>query len=871
MIELRVLGATALTDPADGHELESVLAQPKRLALLAYLAIARPRGFHRRDSVLGLFWPEATEERARHALSQALYVLNRGMGPGVIQTRGDHEIGVDRNALWCDVVAFEEALNAGERAKAMELYQGELLSGFYVGEAREFERWLDGERSRLAAKAVDAAWELAEESERTGNGVEAGRWASKATSLAPYDEAGVRRIMELLARLCDSSGVLQEYEAFVKRLERDLGTVPAAETTALADRVRSGDALPREPAVTPEPAESQVSHAPDAGRAVARQSVAGGESTEDPPLAGDRWASSPRTPVRWFRPWTLIPVAGVLAAVVGLRVMGRSETGTGWEADPTRRVMVTVFENETGDADLDVLGRMAADWITQGLGETGLMEVVMPRTADEILVGLEAGAGTLSLGGEYRPLPEDEQVSTIVRGAYYRFGDSLTFQAHILDGRDASVLASLEPISTVEGAAHLAVVTLRERLAATLASLVDARLARWTQYGSKPPTLEAYAEFSKGLDAYLGSFDTRTAVERLLNAARADSSFTLPLLWVLWFPPTQETADSILAALESRRSSLPPLDRSLLDYHTASSAPAAYRAAFRVAELSPGSFFMYKAAKAALRGMNRPLEAIQFLQRADPDRGALRDWGLYWRVFVEAYHAAGDHERELATIQERIPDGLFPEVFALGAAGRIDDIEALLEPAPALINRTLTLGTAILLAAEELRAHGYSQHAAAMAARGFRWYDSVMPPRLNDYLIVTREWAYAGQLDRAGRLIDQMEEEFAERGVEAHWGVLGMRGVLAAMHGDRETALAYSERLEGLDHRPHLDWLLSTGKVRSWQARIALHLGERDRAMSLLREALLKGHNDASHLHMDPLLAPLWDDAEFRELMRPKG
>lgn len=41
--------------------------------------------------------------------------------------------------------------------------------------------------------------------------------------------------------------------------------------------------------------------------------------------------------------------------------------------------------------------------------------------------------------------------------------------------------------------------------------------------------------------------------------------------------------------------------------------------------------------------------------------------------------------------------------------------------------------------------------------------------------------------------------------------------------------------------------------------------------MSLMREALLKGHNDASHLHMDPLLAPLWDDAEFLELMRPKG
>jgi len=47
MIELRLLGSLSLTDPGR-EELPAILRQPKRLALLAYLAVATPRGFHRR-------------------------------------------------------------------------------------------------------------------------------------------------------------------------------------------------------------------------------------------------------------------------------------------------------------------------------------------------------------------------------------------------------------------------------------------------------------------------------------------------------------------------------------------------------------------------------------------------------------------------------------------------------------------------------------------------------------------------------------------------------------------------------------------------------------------------------------------------------
>ena len=42
----------------------------------------------------------------------------------------------------------------------------------------------------------------------------------------------------------------------------------------------------------------------------------------------------------------------------------------------TRGAVVAVVENRTGDPALDNLGTMAADWVTQGLSQTGLVEVV---------------------------------------------------------------------------------------------------------------------------------------------------------------------------------------------------------------------------------------------------------------------------------------------------------------------------------------------------------------------------------------------------------------------------------------------------------------------------------------------------------------
>src|SRR3989442_3742967 len=122
MIELRMLGRLSLTGD-DGLEVRGLLGQPRRLALLAYLAAASPQGFHRRDTLLALFWPELDQEHARAALRQALHVVRDALGGDAVTSRGDEEIGLGFGPASCDLAAFQPTLRIGQLEAALELHR----------------------------------------------------------------------------------------------------------------------------------------------------------------------------------------------------------------------------------------------------------------------------------------------------------------------------------------------------------------------------------------------------------------------------------------------------------------------------------------------------------------------------------------------------------------------------------------------------------------------------------------------------------------------------------------------------------------------------------------------------------------------------
>ncbi len=252
LVRVRTLG-TIDVRPAHGADAgaRAVLSQPKRFALLAYLAAATPHGFHRRDTLLGLFWPELDLTQSRHALRQSLHFLRQRLGPVVIR-RGDEDVGLDSALVWCDAPAFEDALGRNQPAAAMDLYGGDFLPGFFVsGIAPEFDQWLESERVRLRALGSRAAWSMAEQTEGEGRPADGAHWARRAVALAPDDESGVRRLIATLDRLGDRAGALRVYEQFATDLRTAFAAEPAPETQVLHATVRQGRAAPS-PAAEPD-------------------------------------------------------------------------------------------------------------------------------------------------------------------------------------------------------------------------------------------------------------------------------------------------------------------------------------------------------------------------------------------------------------------------------------------------------------------------------------------------------------------------------------------------------------------------------------------------------------------------------------------
>lgn len=180
MIALRTLG---LIDVRGAGEASRVLAQPKRFALLAYLAITRVPC--RRDTLLALLWPELDVYRARLSLRQAVHFLRSLLGPDAITGVGGDMLAVG-SSVECDTTEFDRAIDECRLADALAMYAGDLLSGFHVTDAsNDFDDWLERERRRLRARATAAAWTLAEAAEHTGNAVESAHRARQAVQMKP--------------------------------------------------------------------------------------------------------------------------------------------------------------------------------------------------------------------------------------------------------------------------------------------------------------------------------------------------------------------------------------------------------------------------------------------------------------------------------------------------------------------------------------------------------------------------------------------------------------------------------------------------------------------------------------------------------------
>ncbi|MGD2133109.1 MAG: BTAD domain-containing putative transcriptional regulator [Maricaulaceae bacterium] len=231
----------------------------KALALLTYLAV-RPGREVPRETLAELLWPGRFEEQARQSLRQALSAIRRGLGEEHAAALVSTDAGVALNveAIAVDIADFERLARSGDPddlAAAGALYEGEFAPGL-VRVSDDFDAWVETERRRLAARAVEIFDSLAKQTLEANDREAALAHARRAVEIEPAHEPGHRAVMTILAELGQRAAALRQFEVCREALARELDVAPDEETTALAERIRAAAAETVKSEAAPPPAET---------------------------------------------------------------------------------------------------------------------------------------------------------------------------------------------------------------------------------------------------------------------------------------------------------------------------------------------------------------------------------------------------------------------------------------------------------------------------------------------------------------------------------------------------------------------------------------------------------------------------------------
>jgi PAS domain S-box-containing protein len=234
---LKVLGGVQLLKIGNGHS-QRLAVQPKRAALLAYLAMKSAESPCSREVLLPLFWPDATEVRARGALRKALHELRTTLGEDVIVSASGDTLDVSFENFECDACEFLKHMSEGAILAAVSIYSGDLFSGYSPPEG-SLERWVSRQRGLFRARAYGATVHLASDEKRKGSWEPALFWARRAEDLADDPEEAARLVMSILDRSGNRAAALSRYASLTAELSKDFEIGPSAETQALAARLRT--------------------------------------------------------------------------------------------------------------------------------------------------------------------------------------------------------------------------------------------------------------------------------------------------------------------------------------------------------------------------------------------------------------------------------------------------------------------------------------------------------------------------------------------------------------------------------------------------------------------------------------------------------
>jgi tetratricopeptide (TPR) repeat protein len=573
----------------------------------------------------------------------------------------------------------------------------------------------------------------------------------------------------------------------------------------------------------------------------------------------------PRGATRW---WIGAAALIIVLAVVAIWWVGRrTEAPTQTiELDPNR-VVVAVFENRTADAGLDQLGPMASDWITQGLSQTGVVEVV-PSMTTLLSIGVgQPGPDAL------RTYSEQSGAGIVVSGVYYLREEEVLFQATVTDATQGKVVHSFQPIHGDRINPMPAIEELRQRVMGFMVTR-ESPYEGVRLFGNAPK-FEAYQEYIAGAESF-GRDDER-AILHLEKAAELDPtlySARLFLAYLYGINNDSEKAGAVLQGLLDDLEKMSPYEQFWFEVMLANSQRRYFEVLRLLQEAEktwPTDLLLKDWIGIMGLYLNRPQLVVDTMAGADPDRVRDHIVALFWHdILATAYHLLGQHQLELETVRIAVqwyPDMLnlrYQEASAAAAMGDLYELDRIIEETLAIKPADeYHAGDVLLGAARELRVHGYPTESATLANRAVNWCQgrlsgSARSDQLREFL--ARALYHAERWTESRDLFRQLARE--DPGNVDYQGFLG---VLAARMGDEAGAHAVLNALQSID-QPEVQ-----AQVTVWRARITALLGDKDGAMTLLRQAVSQGTRFGVRIHRDVNFEPLWDYPPFQELVRPKG
>lgn len=440
MLRINVLGGLYVSD--EGRAASGAAAQPRRLALLALLAVAGERGVTR-DALLGYLWPESDEERGRKALAQALYALRRDLGSDAAIT-GTKDIRLNPDLVSCDLWEFRDAHATGALDRAGELFRGRFLEGFHLPGAESFEQWVETTRGALAHDFAALLHTLAERATHRGDHRGATGWLRKLAAQDPLNAQVACRLMESLAAQGDVAGALQHARIYETLIRQELDLPPDRDVLTLASRLRdaaAGEAPPPTAAPSPSPvvtapsaavvamepaapprssAETAIGEIPDDDPAVVSGGHTSGWATMKlpaglAPLPTSAPASAPRR--RWGRIAAIVAGA-CLVSVVGAMLWRPRPRGS--PAQPDARVVAVGRIAHYTQGGLGGMGRPLADMLATNLARAPGVRVISSARMYELL-GERASASDTS-GTQVVTAARQAGATELIDGALYDVG-----------------------------------------------------------------------------------------------------------------------------------------------------------------------------------------------------------------------------------------------------------------------------------------------------------------------------------------------------------------------------------------------------------------------------------------------------------------